>query len=184
MTNTAKLNDFVTISLHWLIAIAVMGMLGFGLYLRYIAPDAGKASLDDVHRVLGTLILVLAAARVLWRIGQRRLVETKPSSAWENNLARVVRLTLLIGTLAMPLSGIAMTLGHGQPINVFGLFQFDPFIAPNHTLGALGGSLHSKIGKLMLLAIGLHTAGALKHHFIDGTATLRRMLGAQISVAN
>ena len=184
MTNTAKHNDLVTISLHWLIAFAVMGMLGFGLYLRYIAPDAGKASLDDVHRVLGTLVLFLAAARVLWSIGQRRLVETKTRSAWENNLAMVVHLTLLIGTLAMPLSGIAMTVGHGQPVNVFGLFQFGPFMAPNHSLGELGSSLHSKIGKLMLLAIGLHIAGALKHHFIDGTVALRRMLGSQISVAD
>ena len=57
-------------------------------------------------------------------------------------------------------------------------------MAPNHSLGELGSSLHSKIGKLMLLAIGLHIAGALKHHFIDGIVGLRRMLGSQISVAD
>ena len=73
---------------------------------------------------------------------------------------------------------------HGQPVNVFGLFQFGPFMAPNHSLGELGSRLHSKIGKLMLLAIGLYIAGALKHHFIDGTVALRRILGSPIGVAD
>ena len=40
-----------------------------------------------------------------------------------------------------------------------------------------GHEIHVILGKVMLVAIGFHIVGALKHHIIDKDNTLKRMLG-------
>ena len=44
-------------------------------------------------------------------------------------------------------------------------------------LSGLTVGLHWLVGRIMIAAVLLHVAGALKHHFVDKDGTLRRMLG-------
>ncbi len=41
----------------------------------------------------------------------------------------------------------------------------------------IGQTLHGLLGYLLLTLIVLHAAAALKHHFVDKDASLKRMLG-------
>jgi cytochrome b561 len=43
-------------------------------------------------------------------------------------------------------------------------------------LGRLMHEMHETLGMVMILLLALHIGAALKHHFIDKGATLRRML--------
>jgi cytochrome b561 len=45
---------------------------------------------------------------------------------------------------------------------------------------SLWGIAHTALAYLMLLAVALHIAGALKHHLVDRDGTLRRMLGRKL----
>jgi cytochrome b561 len=92
---------------------------------------------------------------------------------------------LLIGTLAMPLTGMIYSgaSGHGFGIFSIGLFpsnygpdgQAIPF---NAALSDAGQAMHGYIGYFVLVLTILHVAGALKHHFIDKDFTLKRMFGS------
>ena len=44
-------------------------------------------------------------------------------------------------------------------------------------LAQLGQAIHEWLGYLLVVAITLHLAGALKHHLLDKDRTLLRMLG-------
>ena len=74
--------------------------------------------------------------------------------------------------------------GHG--LAIFGLEVYphnhDPLdptsISPfNEAMAGIAHDTHEIFGKVFILAITLHIAGALKHHLMDKNGALRRMLG-------
>jgi cytochrome b561 len=85
----------------------------------------------------------------------------------------------------MPISGFIMSGAGGYGVSVFGLeiiaAQFDLItkeaIPHNAQLAGFMHETHEIAGWTIIVAISLHIAGAIKHHFIDKDNTLRRMLG-------
>jgi cytochrome b561 len=74
----------------------------------------------------------------------------------------------------MPVTGILMTIYRGRPVESLGLTI--PAQAEWPWLAGVAGSLHS-LGAIALLALViLHVGAALKHHVIEGDATLRRII--------
>ncbi|WP_322990714.1 cytochrome b/b6 domain-containing protein, partial [Hoeflea sp.] len=80
---------------------------------------------------------------------------------------------LLVVVLAMPLSGIVMTIYRGREVDVFGLI----ISAPDKIewLANVAGMIHQYVAWTLVGLLALHIGGALKHHFIDRDMTLRRM---------
>ena len=89
---------------------------------------------------------------------------------------------LLLGTLAMPISGMMMTFGSGRAIDVFGLFTVGPF-GKMELIDEIGEIVHGLGGKLLIAAIVLHILGALKHQYIYRDGTLARMAGRRVAPA-
>jgi len=87
---------------------------------------------------------------------------------------------LLFGTLLMPISGILMQLGEGRAIAFFGLELIAASGVENEIIEKIGEVGHGLGSKLMILAVALHIAAALKHHFIDKDGTMTRMLGKHV----
>ena len=65
----------ITRLLHWLIAVAVLGMIAAGLYAGSL--DVGTVKGDeryfqviDLHKSFGLIIITLTTLRVLWRLGE------------------------------------------------------------------------------------------------------------------
>ena len=57
-------------------------------------------------------------------------------------------------------------------------------IALNETMASIAHETHEILGKVFILAVTLHIAGALKHHLLDKDGTLGRMLGKKIGQPN
>lgn len=176
----------LTIGLHWIIAAAVIGMLAFGLYLEDLPRGPEKSALIGIHKSIGLTILVLAAVRLGWRLINGIPQPVGRYSSIERRLAKAVHWLLLLGTLLMPISGILMSLSGGYGLAVFGLeivpvWRGTPGFEANEALGEIADVVHAVGGKVLIAAIVLHFAGALKHHLIDKDATLRRMLGGRVS---
>lgn len=165
-----------TIGLHWLIAVAMIAMLAFGLYLEDMPRGEAKSALMWWHKGIGVAILAFA----LWRLGVR-LVEGFPAALsrgpdWQERTAGITHWFLLLGTLFMPVSGIMMSMGSGRAIDVLGLFTI-PAAAKNELLHEAGEIIHGVGSKLLIAAILLHVVGALKHQIIDKDGTIARMTG-------
>jgi cytochrome b561 len=62
------------------------------------------------------------------------------------------------------------------PISMFDWFNVPFLTTPNAELEAKYKALHNILGWLLLCAILIHSAAALKHHFIDKDNVLKRML--------
>lgn len=169
-----------TIGLHWLIAVAMIAMLTFGLILEDMPKGEAKSALIWWHKGIGVAVLAFA----LWRFGWR-LVEGFPSAlsrapAWQERVAGATHWLLLLGTLFMPISGMMMSLGKNRPIDVLGLFTI-PAIGEQPVLDQVGQVIHGLGGKLLIAAIILHVVGALKHQLVDKDGTLARMTGRLVA---
>ena len=170
-----------SVVLHWLVAISMIGMIFFGLYLENMERGDAKSSLLALHKSLGSLILFLVIARIWWRTRQGSLQPLGDHPRWHRIAAKASHHFLLFGTIAMPLSGLMRSIGRGRPIDVFG-FPFIPqiFAEKNETVSFIGSLLHEWIAYALLAVVAIHILAAMKHFLIDGDGTLQRMLGARV----
>ncbi|MFX0542629.1 cytochrome b/b6 domain-containing protein [Roseovarius sp. S4756] len=185
----------VTKFFHWTIALMILSMFPLGwiaseLAERIEAPDIATTDavlewaklLFSIHKTLGVTIFALALLRILWATLQPKpalLNGDKPLEAW---LAETVHWLLYGSLVAVPLSGWvhhAATTGYA-PI-WWPLGQDLPFVPKNPAVAEVSAALHFILQWVLAGAIGLHIAGALKHHGIDRDATLRRMLPGHLT---
>ena len=174
-----------TIFLHWLVALMVMGALAVGVVMK----SQEVYALYPWHKSFGQLIflIVLVQAVRRWKNGWPPAVSEY--SLAERVLARSVHYLLLMGVLLMPVFGFLMSALGGTGVAFFGwqLVARNPdpanvskVIPINGPLAEIMSTAHGILGYLLILAILLHIAGALKHHLFDKDGTLRRMLGARV----
>jgi len=182
MTDTRSQLSPVTVVLHWVIGLAMIGMVLFGMWMADLPKEyPGRTDLYALHKSIGVLVLVFATWRLVRRIGIGMLQGVGDYAAWEKVLSKLVAGFLLFATLALPLSGIAMTVYAARPIAVFGVPVLPQLIAErNKGMGDIFHGAHELLGWAVLGLVTLHILGALKHHFVDGDGTLKRMLGARV----
>jgi cytochrome b561 len=183
MRDSANKLSGASIALHWIIGIAMIAMLAFGFYLEDMTESAGKSQLLDIHKAVGIVVLTVALYRSVGRLinGFPPNVARARYTKYEVKFAYITHWLLLLGTLAMPISGIVLSVSNGHDVNVLGLFVIRGFEIPDGEIAGIAGGLHGGIGKLLVLLIVLHVLSALKHHLFDRDGTLMRMVGKRIS---
>lgn len=172
----------ITISLHWITAVVIMGLCTAGVYMT----RAEAWALYPLHKSIGVLVFFIAVLRVIWRIRNGWPAAAADYSLIERRMAKIVKWVLIIATLALPITGMLFSGASGHGFGIFGLvivptqhMPGDPaqVLAYSEFWAETGGSLHQATAYILITAILLHLAGAFKHHFIDKDATLKRMLG-------
>lgn len=118
--NNTKTYSKTSIALHWIVGLAFIGVFIIGAYLSDLPRGPEKMELVALHKSFGVLILLIALARVFWRIKEGAIPPASVMPAWQEKVAKAVHGLLLLATLAMPLSGIAMNIGGGRALEVFG----------------------------------------------------------------
>lgn len=188
--NTTTRYGSITRVFHWLTALLIMTLIPVAMIAHELPYDTSeqlgqKAWLYSLHKTLGIAVFFVALLRILWAVSQPKPASLHPERKMENFLAETAH-WLLYGSLVLaPLSGWihhAATSGFA-PI-WWPLGQNLPLVAKSESVSALFGGLHWVFGKVMIVSLLLHIAGALKHHFIDIDATLRRMLNGAPELAD
>ena len=162
--------------LHWLVALLVLCMLGFGFLLGYL-PGSIKPDAYMIHKSIGLTLLALMLIRLLWILYSGKPALPEYVSRWECFLARAVQHSLYLGLIAMPLCGWVMATASNKIPVYFGWFRVPfPGILPDKVLAHWMSEAHYVIAFILLGLIALHIAGALKHRFIDKDDVLNRMM--------
>lgn len=168
---------------HWIMAMAILFMIGLGLYMTRLPPGNEQFVLYQLHKSIGITVLLAAVLRIVWRLANpvpRLPASMKP---WERWLARFSHYGLYVLMLGTPLLGWAVV--SSSPLNVptvlYGSIPWPhlPVLAELQNKEAVSNVLaewHEVAAFAILFLFLLHVAGALKHHFIERDDTLRRML--------
>lgn len=161
--------------LHWVIAAGAVTMIGLGWWMISIPKDPPGARLAafNLHKSIGITIFLLMLARLTWRLAHRP-PPLPPMPRWQARAARANHALLYACLLLMPLAGFTASSFSGRPIVYFG-HPLPVFFARNDVIAQVFYALHLTVSWILVAAIAVHVAAAIKHQFIDGDGLIRRM---------
>lgn len=188
-SNTTNTYGSVTKTFHWLTALLILTAFPLGILANNAGFGTGeeiaqKAWLFSLHKTVGVTVFFTALVRILWAISQTKPRALHPDNKPETFAAEAVHWLLYISMLMVPLSGWlhhAASVGFAPILWPFG--QSLPLVPKSEAVSALFSGGHFVFTKLLMAAIALHIAGALKHLLIDKDQTLRRMLPGLTPIA-
>lgn len=172
-TRTAK-------AFHWLLALLIVGMLCLGLYMDGLPFAPLKFQLIQLHKSIGITILMLVAARLLWRFTHPAPMLPAHMPLWQKAAAHGTHTLLYILMFAMPLSGYLMSDAAGYHPNWFGI-NVPILMGSNPEVAKTLGFAHYIGANLLWALLAAHVGAALYHHVWVKDDTLRRMLPQAIA---
>ena len=176
--NSEKTYGVVSIALHWLMAVALIGMYFVGDYMVELEYyDRLYHTLPGLHKEVGVLLGALLLVRVTWVTAQPRPQIVGNAPAFTHTLAKLGHLALYGLLTVMLISGYLISTAKGHGINVFDWFEVPALLPQSKERGELVGDLHEIAGTLFILLVGVHALAAFIHHFYWKDNTLTRMLG-------
>lgn len=190
LTNTHTHYGAVTKTLHWITALLILTLIPLGIYANGLPYETSeqllqKAWLFSLHKTLGITVFFVALVRIAWAVSQPKPAHLHPDRKLETLAAQTVHWLLYGSLLLVPLSGwVHHAATDGFAPIWWPLGQNLPLVPKSESLAATSAGLHIVFERVLAASIFLHLAGALKHHFVDKDATLRRMLAGQPDVPN
>jgi len=168
----------VSMVFHWLSALVIIGLFALGLWMTSLDYyDRWYEVAPDIHRSMGVLLFGFTLLRLLWRRWETVPQALPNQRRWEIGAAHGVHILLYLLLFSIMISGYLISTADGQGVQVFGWFEVPASIYGHHNQEDLAGEIHEWLAFFMIALVLLHSAAALKHHFLDRDATLRRMLG-------
>ena len=162
--------------LHWAMAIGLVAMFLFGLYMADLPLSPTKLKYYSWHKWAGVTAFLLVVIRLSWRIANRppALPESMPRlMQWAAHAGHFALYALMI---AIPLSGWLMSSAKGFQTVYFGVLPIPDLLDKNKEIGDLLALVHKSLNLLFIAVLAGHIGAALKHHFIDKDDILTRML--------
>ncbi|MBK6851522.1 MAG: cytochrome b [Burkholderiales bacterium] len=167
------------ITLHWVLAIAIVVSFSVGLYMHELPFSPFRLKLYNWHKWAGVTILFLSVLRLVWRVTHRP--PALPASmaaampAWQHTAHHATHHLLYALFFIVPLTGWAYSSAAGFPIVWFGVLPLPDFVGADKALAELIKPMH-KFSTLALAGlVVLHVAAALKHQLVDKDGLMARM---------
>ena len=184
--NTRIRYGTVAMTLHWLIALLLIGNLCSGFLLANVLPDDvwWHVSAVQLHKSIGLTILMLSVLRLGWRLVNPIPPLPAGMSLPLRILARGTHYLFYALIIGIPLAGWAWVSSspRGLPTFYFWLFRWPniPFLADASHAAKVSNShmfheWHENLAYATAILLVLHVSAALYHHFFRGDDVLRRM---------
>ena len=164
------------IRLHWWMAIGIIGAFLIGLYMTDLSLSPTKLQLYAWHKWIGVTLFILALLRLVWRLAYRPPAPPAGMPAWQHLAATTVHYFLYVLIFAIPLSGWLMSSAKGYQTVLFALLPLPDLLHQDQALGEVLETVHKTLNLSLAGLVLAHVAAALKHHFVDHTNVLQRML--------
>ena len=168
------------IALHWVLALAILAMLGVGWFMTGLPFSPQRLKLYNWHKWAGVAVLALSVLRLAWRLAHRPPALPAPVRTamprWQQAAHHGTHHLMYALFLAVPLVGWAYSSAAGFPIVFLGLVPLPDFVAPSPELAEALKPWHAWTAYALAALAALHVAAALKHQVIDRDGLVGRML--------
>lgn len=179
-TSTTARYTATAMVLHWVLGLSLVGLFAFGLYMTGLPFSPTRLKYFNWHKWAGMTILLLTAARLLWRATHRppELPEaiTRGMPGWQRVAHHGVHHLLYALFFAIPLVGWMYSSAAGFPIVLFGQIPLPDLVGKSPELAEALKPWHGWLAYALAALVVLHIAAALKHQLIDRDGLLQRML--------
>jgi len=176
LLNSPNHFGWISILLHWSMALALISMYFVGDYMVELDYyDTWYHKAPALHKATGVTLASLLIFRFIWNA-----VQAKPASFESKKLlitaAKLGHWALYLFIVLLAISGFLISTAKGKGIDVFGLFELPALLPDDKDRGELAGKVHALVGTVFISMVALHAVAALIHHFIIKDRTLKRML--------
>lgn len=167
-------------TLHWLIAI----LIASGFWIGFVMTDIpgftpAKLRYFSWHKWIGVTVFALVVLRVFWRATHRAPPLPMGMPKWQIAVSHVVHFLLYVLMIAAPVSGYFYSSAAGIQVVYFGLVPLPTLIDKDPALRDVLKQVHVTLDWTLLVMIGLHLLGVVKHVVIDRDGLLLRMWPAR-----
>jgi len=163
--------------MHWFVAAAVIALLIIGPVMKRLVPEGSlRDNLYNFHEALGALVLIVMVVRLLRRLAFGVPAPDASMPAIEQRASLWAQYLLYALLFVTTVLGWAATNAYGDPVNVFGLFNFPAILSKNQPLSDRIFVWHLICGIIIAAIVALHVAGALYHWLVKGDRVLQRVL--------
>lgn len=167
-------------ALHWITAPLMAVVLVLGWYMKALPRDLpARQGWYDLHEATGVTILLITAARLLWRWAHPAPPLPGRMGAIERGLALASHVLLYLVLLAMPLSGYLLMMAKGHSLNYFWLFTVPQFVPSSDDLASVARTLHGFGHYAVVGLVALHVLATAWHVAVRRDGMLDRMLPAR-----
>ena len=166
--------DSISRALHWMTLCLLIAQFGLGWFMPEVDGVKQPSGLIAWHVGVGTTLLIVVAARLLWAIIRPTPTPVEQASALRA-LAKAVHIALYSLLLVVPLLGWMNASARNWLVKLGGILPL-PQIATPDTLSASIGELHSASATILLILIGMHVLAVVIHEVAFRDRLLRRML--------
>ena len=166
----------IAILFHWVIAL----LIGTNILLANLSEDlprAARAAYMNPHKAIGISILLLSVGRILWRLSHRPPPLPNKIASWQAKAGLAAHIAFYVLMIVMPVTGWLMIGANGKaaPVDFFGLFTIDMAVGKNTMIAGAAHEGHEFLATPLIVLIGPHVLGALKHQFLDKLPFIQRM---------
>ncbi|ODN42294.1 cytochrome b [Piscirickettsia litoralis] len=162
----------VTRILHGFIVLSIVYMLIVGFFVDELGKVSGLFL--SIHKGLGVILVFVTLIFFLWTMMERPPAMPFKQKIWEMFVARIVQRLLLIAVFFQALSGWFMSTAIGYPPVIFAWVVPAP-IEKSTVAFQFFHNIHGLMGWVILVCIGLHILGVIKHALFDKVNLLKRI---------
>ena len=144
--------------------------------MGFLLEDLEMPILYKAHKAVGFIVLLLAIARLLWRL-TNKVPEYNNLPKWMASLAHCFHYGFYALMIIMPLSAFISSNAAQYPVSFLFLFDMPSlFATKNIELSKDFMDIHKLLAVVLVIAISMHILVGLYHHFIRKDNILVRML--------
>lgn len=164
---------------HWLTVALLIVQYTIGWLMPDVKRGTQPIGLISLHLSVGSLIVLLVLARLVWRATHPAPPEPSSLPPVFKFAARATHWALYALLIAFPLMGWANASSRGWQVSLFGVIPLPPLTTKGSLIGHEMGDVHQVFAWVLIAVVALHVSAALFHHFVIKDDTLRRMLPAR-----
>lgn len=177
ITNTKNGYGLVTIVLHWLMALLIIGLFILGVYMVELDYyDKWYNAAPWWHKAVGMVVFFLLVFRLIWVFFNAHPLPLSSYQRWEIMAAKITHIGFYLLLLVVCVSGYFITTAKGKSIDLFGWFDIPALTTINGETAEVTGEIHEIAAYIMAVLFVLHVGATFKHLVIDKDVTLMRML--------
>ena len=173
--NTSERWGSLSIALHWVTALLVLGLVAVGFVMEELPNTPMKREVYVLHKSFGLTVLFLTALRLGWRLVQPTPSLPAGTSALQRWAARAGHAGLYALLVAVPASGWAYNWASNFVTPYFGWTLMAKAGAVDRELKALAQTVHEWGVYALLALLVAHAGAAFYHHYHLKDRVLARM---------
>ena len=163
------------IVLHWLMAVLIVSAVALGWYMADLKFSPTQVRLFNYHKWIGITILLLAAARLLWRLFHQPPPIPADVPRWQRLAAHGAHWALYVLFFLTPLAGWVYSSAAGFPVVWLGVVPLPDLVSPNKELAEVMEQRHALLAYTLAAIVVVHVIAAIKHGLDRPADYMQRM---------